>query len=266
MSKDRTSAPPGTQTGPVELLWAGRSCCPQRAEALALWLGLTLVRERPMQPGPILFLDADGLALGLGNMPAPHMLRADFSRLLPRLQPRRLRGELLLQAARIRRQEGGTPLAVDATAGLGEDACLLAAAGFEVVLFEYNPLIAALLEDGLRRAGEQPELAVICGRMRLCPGDSTELLQGLSRPPEVVLLDPMFPVRRKSAKVRKKFQLLQLVERPCTDEAALLRAALAAGPRRVVIKRPLQAPPLAGIRPSHSLRGKAIRFDCLQLR
>ena len=44
------------------------------------------------------------------------------------------------------------PRAVDATAGLGEDSLLLAAAGFEVTLCEADPVIAVLLEDALTRA------------------------------------------------------------------------------------------------------------------
>ena len=42
--------------------------------------------------------------------------------------------------------------AVDATAGFGEDSLLLAAAGYNVELYEYDPVIAALLRDALRRA------------------------------------------------------------------------------------------------------------------
>lgn len=267
MSKGKGGVPCGhPQVAPAELiLWVDQALPLGQAEALAERLALPLVRKRPASPGPVLFRDTDGLALGWSDMPARHMLRADFNRLVPRLRPQLLQGELLLRAARIRRRETAVR-AVDATAGLGEDALLLAAAGFEVLLFEHNPIIAALLEDGLRRAKTQPALADICARMQCCPGDSVALLQGLLQPPDVVLLDPMFPLRRKRAEVKKKFQLLQLVERPCADEAALLQAALAACPRKVVIKRPLHGPPLAGITPSYSLKGKAIRFDCLQVR
>ncbi len=47
------------------------------------------------------------------------------------------------------------------------------------------------------------------------------------------------------------------------DEEALLRAALAAHPRKVVIKRPVKGPHLAGVKPSHSVAGKAVRYDCI---
>ena len=75
----------------------------------------------------------------------------------------------------------------------------------------------------------------------------------------------MFPGRTKSAAVKKKFQLLHHLECPCDDAEAdvLVRAALACGPRKVVIKRPAKGPLLAGAKPSYSVSGKAVRYDCL---
>ena len=81
--------------------------------------------------------------------------------------------------------------------------------------------------------------------------------------PDVVYLDPMFPERRKSAAVKKKFQLIHHLEAPCQDEDALLAAAISAAPRKVVVKRPAKGPNLAGVKPSHSLAGKAVRYDVI---
>ena len=78
-----------------------------------------------------------------------------------------------------------------------------------------------------------------------------------------VYLDPMFPERTKSAAVKKKFQLLHHLEQPCTDEESLVEAALAVHPRKVVIKRPVKGPLLAGVKPSYQLAGKAVRYDVL---
>ncbi len=249
----------------VPLVWADTGIELEQAHELAHRLQTRLVWEQPAQKCLVLRLDTNGLALGLSDMASEHMLRPDFSRVLFRAQVQRLGGELLLRAARIRQPRAAVPLAIDATAGLGEDALLLAAAGFQVRLCEYNPVIAALLEDALNRARLQPKLATICSRMRLHQGDSIAYLQRLDCNPDLILLDPMFPPRSKSAKVKKKFQLLQMMEQACTDETALLQAALAARPRKVVIKRPLKGPALAGIKPDYSLTGKAIRFDCLQI-
>ena len=188
-------------------------------------------------------------------------LAADLSRMLPRLRPDRLGRELLVRAARVRGVE--RPRAVDATAGLGEDSLLLAASGFSVTMFEKDPVIAALLRDALERAAGDPALAAVVARMELVEADSVAALRSWPEPPDVVFLDPMFPERTKSAAVKKKFQLLHRLERPCEDERELLDAALAAGPRKVVIKRPPKGPWLAGVRPSYSLAGKAVRYDVI---
>ena len=201
--------------------------------------------------------DGQGLALAGDGM----VLRADFTRLLPRLRPDRLGRELLVRAARVRGAEA--PTAVDATAGLGEDSLLLAAAGFTVTMFEKDPVIAALLRDALERAANEPQLAGVVARMTLVEGDSVAGLRELGFSPDVVFLDPMFPERTKSAAVKKKFQLLHHLERPCDNEDELLDAALAARPRRIVIKRPPKGPWLAGVKPSHSLAGKAVRYDVI---
>ena len=191
----------------------------------------------------------------------------DFSRLLPRLKQGALQRELLVKAARVKGVE--RPRAVDATAGLGEDSLLLAAAGFEVTLCESDPVIAILLEDALARAAGDEALARIAARMRLVEGDSRETLAALAADdatrPDVVYLDPMFPGRTKSAAVKKKFQLIHGLERPCEPEAeeSLMGAALAARPRKIVVKRPVKGPWLAGVKPSHAIAGKAVRYDCI---
>ncbi len=202
--------------------------------------------------------EEDGLFLEGNGM----RLRADFSAMRRRLGRGELQGELLLRAARIRGL--GRPARVlDATAGLGEDALLLAASGCTVDLYEYNPVIAALLADALRRAEEIPELREAAGRMTLHAGDSLEAMRHLAVPPDVIYLDPMFPGRTKSGLIRKKFQLLHLLETPCADEEAMLEAALAAGPLRIVVKRPARGPFLAGRKSSYSVRGNTVRYDCI---
>lgn len=201
--------------------------------------------------------DDEGLALVGDGM----VLRVDFMRLLPRLRPDRLGRELLVRAARTRGVEA--PTAVDATAGLGEDSLLLAAAGFTVTMFEKDPVIAALLRDALERTASDSQLAGVAARMTLVEGDSVAGLRELDFSPDVVFLDPMFPERTKSAAVKKKFQLLHHLERPCDNEEELLDAALAARPRKIVIKRPPKGPWLAGAKPSHSIAGKAVRYDVI---
>lgn len=204
----------------------------------------------------------EGLVLTDGK----NQVMGDFLRLLPRLKQSNLEREMLVKAVRMKGWDDETRV-LDATAGMGEDSLLLAAAGFTVTLYEQDAVIAALLQDTMERAIALPELSAIVGRMELVVGDSIAAMRDLGtieeRQYDVIFLDPMFPERQKSALVKKKFQLLQQLEQPCTDEAELLQAAITARPKKIVIKRPLKGPFLAGRKPDYSLSGKAIRYDCI---
>ena len=187
-------------------------------------------------------------------------LRGDFTRLLPRLKQGAISKELLARAAKIK--DADHPLvAIDATAGLGEDSLVLAAAGFRVKMFERNPVIHELLEDAIKRAAEISELSEIVARMELHHGDSVEAMKHLDFTPDVILLDPMFPERQKSALVKKKLQVIQKLEIPCADEADMILTAIAAKPKKLIVKRPPKGPYLAGLKPDFSIEGKAVRFD-----
>ena len=201
--------------------------------------------------------DEEGVALvGEGQM-----LRGDFTRMLPRIKAGRLNSELLVKAAKIKKAEGELN-AVDATAGLGEDSLLLAAAGFRVTLYERNPVVYELLKDALERASQIPELAPVVARMTAVHADSVAGMASLEAPPDVILLDPMFPARQKSALVKKKLQMIQKLEQPCDDEITLLLTAMEAKPKKLIVKRPPKGEYLAGLKPDHSIEGKAVRFDC----
>ena len=212
----------------------------------------------------VLRLDAKGLALMQGDL----VMQGDFTDMIRRTRPANLSSEILLKAARLK-NAGPQPWALDATAGMGEDSLLLAAGGYQVLLYEYDPIICALLEDAIKRAAQVPELAAIAGRMHVHEGDSIAAMKVIGSAdyqgivPDLIMLDPMFPERSKSALVKKKFQLLQQLESPCSAEADLLEAAMTARPKKIVIKRPAKGPYLAGKKPEYSLAGKAIRYDCI---
>lgn len=224
------------------------------------------ILERFSGNSPATELDSDSLTLrldssGLSLISGTQTLQGDFTRLLPRLKGNALAGELLVRAAKIK--DTDAPLtAVDATAGLGEDSFFLAAAGFHVKLYEHNPVIFELLQDAHRRAMEIPELLPIMERMELFHGNSVDAMVQLTASPDVILLDPMFPERQKSALVKKKLQMIQKLEFPCVEEKELLLTAMGANPKKLVIKRPPKGPYLAGIKPDYSITGKAVRFDC----
>lgn len=187
--------------------------------------------------------------------------QGDFRHMLRRVTGGRLFHEMLIKAAKT----GETGLrAVDATAGMGEDSFLLAAYGYEVTMFEQNPVIAVLLNDSLTRARKDPDLAGIASRMHLVEGNSIDHFPDL-QDIRLIYLDPMFPKRQKSGLINKKLQLIQKLEPPCSDENVLFSAAIAAKPTKIVVKRPLKSAHLSGKNPTYMLKGKAIRYDCYAL-
>ena len=200
--------------------------------------------------------DENGLSLAADGQ----ILRGDFTKMIPRIKQGAISKELLARAAKIKDADKELT-AIDATAGLGEDSLILAAAGFHVQMYERNPVIHELLEDAIRRAAEIPELAEIVARMELHHGDSIEAMKDLEEAPDVILLDPMFPERQKSALVKKKLQVIQKLEIPCNDEVELILTAMAAKPKKLIVKRPPKGPYLAGLKPDFSIEGKAVRFD-----
>ncbi|RMH03102.1 MAG: 16S rRNA methyltransferase [Planctomycetota bacterium] len=155
------------------------------------------------------------------------------------------------------------PEVVDATAGLGRDAFLLAVLGCRVVALERCAALHAALVAALDRALADPEAAAaLGGRLRFLHADARAWLAALApgERPQVVLVDPMHPPRGKSALVRREMRLLRALVGDDPDAAELLAAARAAATARVVVKRPRHAPPLAPS-PNHAVRGRSTRFD-----
>nr|WP_191636988.1 class I SAM-dependent methyltransferase [Pseudomonas fluorescens] len=169
-------------------------------------------------------------------------------------------GQMIAKAVGI--AQGVRPSVLDATAGLGKDAFVLASLGCEMSLIERQPLIGALLEDGLVRAAEDFDVAPIVARMKLLKGNSIEVMRDWEgEPPQVIYLDPMFPHREKTALVKKEMRLFRPLVGDDPDAPALLEAALALATHRVVVKRPRKAPCIEGPKPSHALDGKSSRYD-----
>lgn len=173
------------------------------------------------------------------------------------------RGQALAKAAGLK--NGKTPRIVDATAGLGRDSFLLASLGSEVTLIERSPEMHAMLSDAIARAkAEGGVYEEIVSRMTLLHGDSRELIPTLS--PEVVLIDPMHPPRGNTALVKKEMRILRELVGSDPDQTELMKVALAHATKRVVLKWPLRAEPMPGIRkPSHQLLGKSTRYDVFMI-
>ncbi|WP_372034853.1 class I SAM-dependent methyltransferase [Shewanella sp. 10N.286.45.A1] len=174
------------------------------------------------------------------------------------------RGQSIAKAVGLK--QGITPTVVDGTAGLGRDAFVLASLGCKVIMVERHPVVAALLEDGLRRAYEDSEIGDwMQQRMSLFHGSSIDALADAAAASgaeiDVVYLDPMYPHREKSALVKKEMRVFQTLVGADLDADGLLKPARALATKRVVVKRPDYAEDLDGVKPSMVLAQKKNRFD-----
>lgn len=248
-----------TLTTPVLIRVDAMTAADQAAAAQwAQSLGLPLEGEAEFA----LQVSVDGLQLQELSAAAPGPIRVDFIEgvLAHRRQFGGGTGQMIAKAVGI--QPGVRPTILDATAGLGRDAFVLACLDCQVTMIERNPIVAALLSDGLRRARLDSQVLGIVQRMPLLVGDAIELmLAWTAEPPQVIHLDPMFPSRDKSALVKKEMRLFKPLVGADDDAPDLLAAALALASHRVVVKRPRKAPAIAGTAPTYSLDGKSSRYD-----
>lgn len=238
------------------------------AEQLALpFLGT--VRPRDIRDYPVLlFSDQNGLGLQVTGKGAPGPVRAEFvtGKAGYRREHGGGTGQLIAKAVGLQKTRQALHV-LDATAGLGQDAFVLASLGCKVTLFERSPVIHVLLRDGLARAALNEQSAPLAARMALQSGNSIDWLgQAEKGVVDVVYLDPMFPHRDKSALVKKEMQVFRTVVGDDNDSPELLAAALAAATYRVVVKRPRKAEPVSGPEPTTRIEGKSSRYDIYSIK
>lgn len=235
-----------------------------RAAAAELAQALNL----PLEPNDhdfVLELTLSGLQLRWQSQPKVAPLLPDFTN--GKQAWRRqgaLRDEAIARAFGL--SKGHRPSILDATAGLGRDAMVLAHAGCNVRLLERHPAIHALLLNAVERAAADPTIGTwVRQQVRVLPCgsilDREYAHQLADHPPMAIYLDPMFPHRDKSAAVKKDMQMLQHLAGSDPDSDKLLSAALAIATHRVVVKRPAKAPYLAEQTPSTQIISKKHRFD-----
>ncbi len=258
MDKDRVALPAALTVVPATgVPW-------HRAQQVAAELNYPFsATANDADTATLLVVDIDDAWLQLNTEPRPGPVAVDFD--APALQFRRRSGhnELLGRAVGIK--QGSLPRVLDATAGLGRDAYVLADSGCQVRLIERSPVLAWLLEQAIQKA----LISAIAGvreaatRMSVTAADSIDQWAEIG---EVVYLDPMFPDRRQKAAAKKDLTLLQHLHGPqgevaADDEAAaLFDWAMSQPASRVVVKRGLKDAGLGG-KPTFCLKGKAIRFD-----
>ena len=220
------------------------------------------------QPETDVYLRYDERGLSLCKQGEKGVVQVDFASGAAQYRRTKGGGELIAKAV----QHTAQPVVWDATGGLGRDSFVLANLNLAVHTFEQHPAVFALLQDGLHRAAQSPEIATIAARITLHQGNAAALMPTLAAQigrPDVVYLDPMYPERQKSAAVKKEMAYFHALlgqsenERNAfsANDAALFQAARAVAKKRVVVKRPRLGVFLCGEKPAYQYEGKSTRFD-----
>uniref|UniRef100_A0A7S4EPW4 SAM-dependent MTase RsmB/NOP-type domain-containing protein n=1 Tax=Pseudo-nitzschia australis TaxID=44445 RepID=A0A7S4EPW4_9STRA len=188
----------------------------------------------------------------------------------------------------------------DLTAGFGQDSLVLAMNGAQHVhMVERNQIVAALLRDAMRRlqliselespssllnnsaesSKQQAFATALVEKLSLAIGEGKDALQKQKtnyHECDVIYLDPMFPPRQKQSAVKKGMSILHGLlethiqstdvideEEKQQEEQELLSSAIDVARLRVVVKRPIKAPPLGdgSKKPSYAITGSTNRWD-----
>ena len=202
----------------------------QRSEALAEKLSLPIIDSNQASDYEfVLFYEADTLKLMHQADKKMGAVCVDFSKGKSAYRHKHQgKGKLPLSRA-CGIKQSNRPTIIDATAGLGQDAFVLAGLGCQVLCIEQHPVLSALLADGLARAKEgESWLREITDNMTLISAQAEAVL--VTQKADVVYLDPMYPheQNRKQAKVNKGMQLFRAFPGTSSNESELLKSAITA--------------------------------------
>ena len=233
----------------------------QYAAKLAAELKLSLMPTTTKDYHILLAVTPSRLELRLIDAKAPGPVYVDFlkSGMRQRMVGNGVRGQLIARAIGLKTYFN--PTVLDLTAGFGQDAFILAGLGCKITMLERNSIIAALLKEGLTRAKTAAKWFKSL-QLELIEIEAQYYLSTLKTSYDVIYMDPMYPIGRKSALVKKEMRILRYVVGKDEDAAQLLRTALKKARHRVVVKRSRLSPKLTDdVHPSLSYEGKSIRFD-----
>jgi len=210
-----------------------------------------------------LYYDEKGLSLHSNLDQALGAVRVDFDNTaLNRRSKDALSHQNLIKAVGLKQNLS----VLDAMTGLGSDAFLLARAGCRVTMLERNEIVFSLLRDGLFRGGKGlPETRAAVAKMMLLKGDFLEKNDELGNF-DVVYIDPMFPIKRNTARSKKPMYLLQQLLGETQEETDLLSLALSKARDRVVVKRAKRSPNYNNRKPDINFKGTSSRYDVYLVR
>lgn len=145
---------------------------------------------------------------------------------------------------------------LDATAGCGTEAFHFLYLGAKIIMIENNPIIFLLLKDALINTKNK-----ILKKISLIYSCSEKFLKKNKINPDVIYIDPMYTIKKKKSKPKKKMQILRFLSYSNIFNKNLLPLSLKKAKNRVVVKRLKKSNFLNNICPTYSIKLKKHRFD-----
>ncbi len=245
---------------------SGKDVDNNQAQMLAAKLGLPLVEPQSFssQYDYLLLATCDHLELRQNSKSKVSPIMIDFlsKELRNRLRSLNKKNELIAKAVGLGRIKKAITI-LDATAGFGTDAFILASLGCKVVMLERSPIIYCLLVDALQRLKNcaYPQ----AGSMQAYQIDACYYLalvvRGVYDKPEVIYLDPIYPQDERTALNKRAMRILRDLVGDDLDADQLLDLSLKSAVKRVVVKRPKLASYLGGVKPTLQFFGSSSRYD-----
>lgn len=156
---------------------------------------------------------------------------------------------------------------LDCTLGLARDSFLIASQGYQVTSLEENKTLYSLVENFIDRnkncTTDSKYHYNFSNNINIENINAEVYLNALNNKFDIIYLDPMFPKREKSAKVKKESQLLQSLApiKSEKEDLSLMELSINKCKIKVVVKRPPKSNFLGNLKPNYSYKNNTSRFD-----
>lgn len=241
-----------------------------KAEQLASQLHLPLVGSQCTDPAAyfdlLVCINESGLSLKLPAQPQIKPFFIDLVATFEQIAHPKAKFKHSILAKALQKHWNSGLTIFDATCGLANDCLLFLFLGFKVIATEKNPIVAALVQDGICRAKTHRLLGpLLTSNLDYYTKNALEILPSFeSSPsePSIIYLDPMFDQQKKRALSNRNIQYLQhLFTQSTTQEVTeLYQASQRCAKKKILVKLPLNAP-LTAEKPEYQYKGKSIRYD-----
>ena len=148
----------------------------------------------------------------------------------------------------------------DATPGFLSDAMIFLSLGHKVYAVEQSEIIYSLVKDAIRRASTE---LVFLKNLEFSCGNSLEKYSELESMPDVIYLDPMYPILKKNQKKSSHIETITFIlkeERIECNNEGLIEGFFKKKYQKIILKRPLKfKKKYSNI--NYQVKGSTTRFD-----